>query len=396
METKWIDESGIFYPINGEIVLHSTPGEGIWQVYKSPNPQDGRIGLKKIFDSKFTFDFKIYELGCERMIERIKKVWNSEEFMEDNKNLGIIFNGTKGTGKTISAKILCNELDMPVIIVDKTFNGAILPFIQSLNFECVIFLDEAEKSFKDDESEILLKLIDGVFNVSRKLYILTTNTLTVNENLINRPGRIRYIQQFGNLTEKAVNDFVDDNLKDKSLKEKVIQTVDLLEFSTIDILKNIVEEVNIMGPDYIGEESPLNIPRAKYVIDVLKFVGLNKSHIPQIKKIIDENYTDKTKSLFEWVRGVHKDKDGEEEYNEDLFTAQISECNYCCTEKITSQYSNLWKGSTTNYGTIIEEPDEDGFFLVSGRYGYGDEELMLVINQRNSPSLYRGKLGLIY
>jgi len=49
METKWIDESGIFYPINGEIVLHSTPGEGIWQVYKSPNPQDGRIGLKKIF-----------------------------------------------------------------------------------------------------------------------------------------------------------------------------------------------------------------------------------------------------------------------------------------------------------------------------------------------------------
>ena len=218
METKWIDESGIFYPINGEIVLHSTPGEGIWQVYKSPNPQDGRIGLKKIFDSKFTFDFKIYELGCERMIERIKKVWNSEEFMEDNKNLGIIFNGTKGTGKTISAKILCNELDMPVIIVDKTFNGAILPFIQSLNFECVIFLDEAEKSFKDDESEILLKLIDGVFNVSRKLYILTTNTLTVNENLINRPGRIRYIQQFCNLTEKAVNDFVDDNLKDKSLK----------------------------------------------------------------------------------------------------------------------------------------------------------------------------------
>lgn len=396
METKWIDESGIFYPINGEIVLHSTPGEGIWQVYKSPNPQDGRIGLKKIFDSKFTFDFKIYELGCERMIERIKKVWNSEEFMEDNKNLGIIFNGTKGTGKTISAKILCNELDMPVIIVDKTFNGAILPFIQSLNFECVIFLDEAEKSFKDDESEILLKLIDGVFNVSRKLYILTTNTLTVNENLINRPGRIRYIQQFGNLTEKAVNDFVDDNLKDKSLKEKVIQTVDLLEFSTIDILKNIVEEVNIMGPDYIGEESPLNIPRAKYVIDVLKFVGLNKSHIPQIKKIIDENYTDKTKSLFEWVRGVHKDENGEEEYNEDLFTTKISECNYCCTEKITSQYSNLWKGSTTNYGTIIEEPDEDGFFLVSGRYGYGDEELMLVINQRNSPSLYRGKLGLIY
>lgn len=58
-------------------------------------------------------------------------------------------------------------------------------FIQQLDFECIVLIDEAEKTFKRGESdEVLLKLIDGVYNRSRKLYILTTNTLNVNENYL--------------------------------------------------------------------------------------------------------------------------------------------------------------------------------------------------------------------
>ena len=88
-------------------------------------------------------------------------------------------------------------------------------------------------------------------------------------------------------------------------------------------------------------------------------------------------------------------KPDEGEINLDKFE-EIPECTYCCMEKITSQYSNLWKGSTTNLGVVLEEPDEFGFFSVSYIYSQSDEELMLLVRQRNNPSLYRGKLGLVF
>ena len=151
-------------------------------------------------------------------------------------------------------------MKIPTIIVNHSYEGLILDFIQALEFECIIFIDEAEKTFTGDDQQILLKMIDGVYNKSRKLYLLTTNTLSVNENLISRPGRIRYIQEFGNLFASAVDMYINDNLIDKSKKSQVIETVDLLEISTIDILKAIVEEVNILGS--IDSKTNLNIPRA--------------------------------------------------------------------------------------------------------------------------------------
>lgn len=100
------------------------------------------------------------------------------------------FNGLKGTGKTIGAKILSNRMGIPVILVNAPYNG-LLDFIQSLCFECVVLIDEAEKTFHEN-GEILLKMIDGVYNEKRKLYLLTTNNLYLDSNLLGRPGRIRY------------------------------------------------------------------------------------------------------------------------------------------------------------------------------------------------------------
>lgn len=113
---KWVNEGGIFFPISGDTVLLKTPGRGIFNVVKSPNPMDARLGLQRIADT-FEFNFKIYELGCDEMLKTIKKTWESDVFVKGEKNLGVIFNGLKGTGKTLSAKLLCNALDLPVVIV---------------------------------------------------------------------------------------------------------------------------------------------------------------------------------------------------------------------------------------------------------------------------------------
>ncbi len=63
-------------------------------------------------------------------------------------NMGVLLNGVKGTGKSVTAKLICNELKnfLPIIIVDKAYEG--LPqFISKIQQEVIIFIDEFEKVF---------------------------------------------------------------------------------------------------------------------------------------------------------------------------------------------------------------------------------------------------------
>jgi hypothetical protein len=90
--------------------------------------------------------------------------------------------------------------------------------------------------------------MDGVYNSGfRKIFLLTTNELKINENLLGRPSRIRYVKEFRNLELQAVEEYLDENLKDQSIREEVISYIDTLSISTIDILKTVVEEINIHG-----------------------------------------------------------------------------------------------------------------------------------------------------
>lgn len=383
---KWINEDGIFFPIPGNTVLHQTPGKGIFQLYQSKNPSDKRLGLVKISD-KFEFDFKVYELGYKDTIDQICMVWNSDLYVDSNKNLGVIFNGLKGTSKTISAKQLCNQLDIPVIVIPDNIDGMV-EFLQSLCFECVVFIDEAEKTFKKGEDdEVLVKLIDGVYNKTRKLYILTTNRLDVNENLLGRPGRIRYIKQFGNLNEEAVREYVKDNLIDQSKVDHVIQIVDLLEISTIDILKCIVEEVNIVGE--ISENSSLNIPKARYVFDVLEFSSDFSDQ--KITELCDFLSTcPDGKSVFDWLDDPCTVEVSEGKVYEGDNRSYIYDTWQGYLEKIAAPFSSIWKGCELTGGVVLDDVDRNGFFKVKDRWG--DEVLYKILRRRDAPSLYKGNL----
>ena len=62
--------------------------------------------------------------------------------------------------------------------------------------------------------------IDGVYNACRRLYILTTNQLTLNDNLLGRPGRIRYRFEFSNLLPEAIEEYLKDNLRSDLMDQK--------------------------------------------------------------------------------------------------------------------------------------------------------------------------------
>ena len=384
---KWVNEGGVYFPISGDTVLLKTPGKGVFNVVKSQNPMDARLGLQRIGDS-FEFNFKIYELGCEEMLQTIRKTWESEVFVRGEKNLGVIFNGLKGTGKTLSAKLLCNALDLPVVIVQYPYEG-LVNFLQSLCFECIVFIDEAEKTFKKGEDDdVLLRLIDGVYNQTRKLYILTTNQLTLNDNLLGRPGRIRYRFEFGNLLPKAVKDYLDDNLLPKyaNQRKSILEQVDLLEISTIDILKALVDEVNIHGR--LPESQCLNIPTAKHAFEILEFYYIAElDRYKEIKAFIDKHMKeDDATTVSEWL---HKpQKTNKKKTNEDMLEDKFDSV-YIAT--LTSPSPTLIRDVSTSRGIIETEPNTDGYFLMRDRYE-DSAHLCLLLRKKNNPSLYRGML----
>ena len=385
---KWVNEGGIYFPISGNTVLLKSPGKGVFNVVKSQNPMDARIGLQRIGDA-FEFNFKIYELGCDEMLRIIKNTWESEVFVKGEKNLGVIFNGLKGTGKTLSAKLLCNALDLPVVIVQFPYEG-LVNFLQSLCFECVVLIDEAEKTFKKGEDDdVLLRLIDGVYNQTRKLYILTTNQLTLNDNLLGRPGRIRYRFEFGNLLPKAVKDYIDDNLLPEYIdqRESILEQVDLLEISTIDILKALVDEVNIHG--CLPESQCLNIPTAQYAFEILEFYYISEfDKYKEVRAFINKQMKDDdVTTISEWI---HKPQKGnKKKTNEDLLEAKY---DYVYIATITSHSSTLWRETSTSRGIIETEPNSDGYFLMRDRYE-NNVHLCLLLRKKNNPSLYRGMLA---
>ena len=380
---KWINDGGILYPIPGYASLLASPGNGIFRIYE--NPQTKRLGLEKI-DDTFRFDFKIYDLECEEIISKVIKTWTSDLFRESNKNLGVIFNGIKGTGKTIAAKLLCNRIGLPVIVVSKPVDG-MLEFIQSLHFEGIILIDEAEKTF-DEERDILLKMIDGVYNDMRKLYVLTTNKLSIDENLLGRPGRIRYIKEFSNLSAKAVNDVIDDNLNDISLKDEILKVVDSLEFSTIDILKTIIDECNIMGS--VPSDSTLNIPKAKYKIQIISFDNLELKFHRELQDYII-NHLAADESVINWLQKVIGTDGKGKKFKKNLdLIEEMYDCRVCIEWRPTSTLG-VYIGKHLGCGTVNSEPDRYGFFTREADWD-NSTELCCLCNDYNIPSLYRGNL----
>ena len=256
-KVSWIQNGSNFKRVEGNVSNVDAIPVGVYNIDFNPF---GGWSLERTAD-KFEFGYKIYGLQT-KFIEHVLKTFNNT-----NGNLGILLNGTKGTGKTCSAKILANSFNLPIIVV-KSFgenNTALIEYLSSFNFDCVFFLDEFEKNWNSEDSSIL-QIMDGVYTSTyRRIFLLTTNETHINENLLSRPSRLRYVKEFGNLEKEVVEEYLHDNLKNPECIDCIIDFVDTLQISTIDILKTIVEDINIHGFDeFIANKDIFNVKTAKY------------------------------------------------------------------------------------------------------------------------------------
>ena len=242
----FLKRGGIYTPTEGNFSVSPVLDDGIYQIQQ--DPMTGVLFLVRIAE-EFHFGFKLYGID-EKLVKHVLDTYNKQP---SKKNLGVLLNGAKGTGKTVTAKVLANRLGLPIILCDRPYPG-LANFLASIAHDCVFFFDEFEKNFRlkcddneDCAGEDLLSIMDGVYNSDHcHIFLLTTNKLRVNDNLLSRPSRIRYLKSFGEVIDrKILEEFVDDNLLYKEFKEEIMEFIDSLKMSTIDIVKSIVEEVNI-------------------------------------------------------------------------------------------------------------------------------------------------------
>ncbi len=336
------------------------------------NPDCREIFLEDFAD-EFHFDFKIYGMES-RLIEHIMTT-----FENTTSNLGILFNGTKGTGKTITAKIIANKTNLPVILINAPYPG-LADFISKINSSCVLFFDEFEKNFDTEKGHDLelLSVMDGVFNSPyRRVFLLTANKLYINENFIGRPSRIRYKKSFENLSTDVIMEYLDDCLKDKSKVQEVLTFIDSLAISTIDILKTIVEELNIHKCSINDFKNFINVEQAKYsyLVQYCYYDVNEKNSIAIFRNTLAKVGT--------------KDKDGDggeytlDENDLDIYRVRVGSMIAADLLKIGDPFGG--------YGLVVESLTADGILVTETKEG--SRYYFKICNLEDRPSLYRGGLA---
>lgn len=178
-----------------------------------------------------------------------------DAFEKIDTNMGVLLSGGKGLGKSMTAKLVVQKSlsKYPIIVIDTYYNG-MFSFIGQISNAIFIF-DEFEKVFAGDSSsdesgitkqEEMLSFLDGVTNGKHNLCILTANYPDqIDKCFYNRPGRIRYHYRFTTVNEQIIHEYCHDNLIDKSLENDITSALMDIQFISIDMIKAVVDEVNL-------------------------------------------------------------------------------------------------------------------------------------------------------
>jgi len=242
-QRAWSQDSDIFRPVSTmSLTQKLVPG-----IYIPGADMQGYYLTQ--YHDKYVFPYKVYGVN-KSFIERV-----SRTFVNTTGNLGILMNGVKGTGKSVTSELICNDFmeqfNMPVILINERMKG-LIEFLAAIDQDVVVFVDEYEKVFVSEEgrpnSTEILTLMDGALKSEhRRLFLFTTNNKYIDDNLLERPGRIRYVKEFIDLDKATIEEIVDDLLEDKTFKEECITYISKLQKITIDIVKAVITEVNIHG-----------------------------------------------------------------------------------------------------------------------------------------------------
>lgn len=270
------------------------------------------------------------------------------KFKAQDKNLGVVFHGEKGTGKTIDAKKLCINSEFPVLCLDAPYKGTkFKEFLQGISQKFILFIDEFDKIYsaiEGDNNSVnhLLSIMDGSLNNSI-LFVLTSNKNYLGAYLENRPGRVYFKIGYEGLTIDQIRFIGETYLKDKSKLDNLVRCCMILSFVSIDMLLCIIEELNHTGYECEDILKYLNISNTStnyydvYMIKDNKELLIEESQVSPFRKIFDEEY----------VKVIYKD-----EKIPEVFKPYIED------NEIVITLTNIWKPDVITENQFIYKEDD--------------------------------------
>ena len=242
----------------------------------------------------------------------------AEAYEKSDKSLGVLFSGGKGLGKSLTTRLIIEKLMIshPIIIINKYIDG-MFDFLEPIKNVIYLF-DEFEKTMRGNTNEQnndtksttkqdqILTFLDGTASGTHNLFLLTVNNKReLNDNLLSRPGRIRYHYQFESCDADTIRSYCKDNLKKPELESEVVNTLTATRYVSLDIVRALVDELNDYDVTVNEAMSYLNID----------FNRINlQAHVTWALGDVQKTYTI---GMGSWIPGNHEVKATMESHDED-------------------------------------------------------------------------------
>lgn len=161
---------------------------------------------------------------------------------------GVMLKGLKGSGKSITAKKIALDSNLPIIVVDPAFPARKLnEFFNKFKQNVCVLFDELEKNDKKWDTDQLLTFLDGISCTCRKLVIFTCNSDdNVCDFIKDRCSRVRYCRIFDALSEDAIFGLCNRELKDEDKAHEACKFImDTFKTISYDNVLSFVEEIKL-------------------------------------------------------------------------------------------------------------------------------------------------------
>ena len=200
----------------------------------------GERVVKFELNGEMNLPSKVYQTKKDKIF--VKRVLKNFEINSKN-TTGVLLTGEKGTGKSVTAKVIAEKAGLPIIIIGpETEEKYLEEFFREFDTPVCILFDEVDKSFN---TERLLTFLDGMHKTTKKLVIMTANDEDrLSEYIKNRCSRIRYYRHYNMLDDaKEYAELICDAKGIENKEEVVDFIMKYIKYPSIDNISSFIDEI---------------------------------------------------------------------------------------------------------------------------------------------------------
>lgn len=224
--------------VDDNVEIHNSLPVGIYTLEYNGMTEEFYLSQQNF--NEFKVPSKLYG-NIDSIVDRIISTYKRRE-----NRLGVLLQGEKGTGKSIISKMVINALGIPVIMIKDFYqnSSAMESFFNELKVPVVVFVDEFEKIYKNEEMQAkLLSIMDGT-GQSDILFLLTSNSSErISSYMKNRPGRIFYSIKFDGLEPETIKEVIQDSVTDPKKIEILERACIIIGTVNFDLLMAMIDEI---------------------------------------------------------------------------------------------------------------------------------------------------------